>query len=100
MKNLYLILCFLLSATIAAPAQSNFAITGKVTDETGVPLKAATVFLSGSQKITICDTNGHFKFNHVAPGNYQLTVSMIGFTPYSENIVVKPGRCKPISNSK
>jgi len=30
MKNLYLILCFLLFTTIAAPAQSNFAITSLI----------------------------------------------------------------------
>ncbi|HWZ36613.1 MAG TPA: carboxypeptidase-like regulatory domain-containing protein [Mucilaginibacter sp.] len=88
MKNLYLILCFLLFTTIAASAQSNFAITGKVTDEHGAPLKSATVFLSGSQKITACDDEGKFRLNSIEQGNYQLSVTIVGYFAYSQPVSV------------
>jgi len=80
---------FLLLTRFAASAQNVYTIAGRVTDESGSPLKSATVFISGSQKITACDGEGNFRFDHIDAGNYQLTVTMIGFATYSENVVVQ-----------
>ncbi|MFD2873518.1 carboxypeptidase-like regulatory domain-containing protein [Mucilaginibacter ximonensis] len=86
MKTLYLTLslCLLLLTRLTASAQDDFSISGKVTDENNTPLKSATVFISGSQKITICDDQGSFRFDHLDAGNYQLTVTMIGYFAYSQ----------------
>lgn len=90
MKTLSFVLslCFLLLTAFPASAQNNFAITGKVTDERGAPLKSATVFLSGSQKITACDDEGKFRLNDIERGNYQLSVTMVGYFAYSQPVSV------------
>ncbi|MFD2873519.1 carboxypeptidase-like regulatory domain-containing protein [Mucilaginibacter ximonensis] len=73
----------------AASGQGNYAISGNVTDDKGAPLKSATVFISGSQKIMMCDAGGHFKFEHLNVGNYQLTVTMIGYVTFSQNVAIQ-----------
>jgi len=88
MKTLSLTLsfCFLLLTAFKTSAQNNFTIMGRVTDEKGAPLKSATVFISGSQRITACDSEGNFRFNHIDAGNYQLSVTMVGYFAYSQPI--------------
>lgn len=89
MKTFRLIsLVLLLLSAVTTSAQNNFSISGKVTDENNKPLKSATVFISGSQKITMCDEQGSFRFDHIDAGNYQLTVTMIGYFAYSQPLSV------------
>jgi hypothetical protein len=61
-------------------------ISGNVKDSAG-NLPGATVFLNGTNLITATNANGMFKFT-VKPGNYQLLVSMLGFSPFIKDIVV------------
>lgn len=91
MKQLYFCvsLCILLLTSFAASAQSGYVISGTVTNETGKPLKSATVFISGSQRITMCDEAGRFRFDHMDQGSYQLTVTMVGYTAFSENVSIQ-----------
>ena len=88
MKTLYfnLSFCILLLTRFAVSAQNVYTIAGKVTDEKGAPLKSATVFISGSQRITACDSEGNFRFDHIDAGNYQLSVTMVGYFAYSQPI--------------
>jgi hypothetical protein len=91
MKRLYYILsvCILLCVGPKASAQAQNVIAGTVTTEGGKPLNSATVFISGSQRITMCDETGHFKLGDIEDGSYQLTVTMVGYSPYAENVVVQ-----------
>jgi len=84
-----LLLFLLLLIGAKTSAQQRFTISGLVTDSAGVPQKAATVFLSGTKYITATDAKGEFRFESILPGTYQLSVSMIGFTPYSQSLVVQ-----------
>ena len=91
MKQQYFMLsiCILLLTGFKTSAQNNFSIAGRVTDEKGAPLKSATVFISGSQRITVCDEQGDFRFDHLDAGNYKLNVTMIGYLPFSHHFPVQ-----------
>lgn len=91
MKKFYFVLSlFLLLLTrFTASAQSDFSISGRVTNEKGNPLKGATVFIANSQRITACNDQGYFRFDHLDAGNYQLNVTMIGYLPFSRHLPVQ-----------
>jgi TonB-linked SusC/RagA family outer membrane protein len=64
-------------------------ITGKVTDEQGVPLPGATVKTLSNSAVSIADRDGKFALNNV-PANGSLTVSFIGFQSTIVSIPTNP----------
>jgi hypothetical protein len=74
--------------TINAYAQGNYNISGKITDEKGLPLKSATVFIAGSEKITMTDDYGDFTLSKLNSGNFRLSVSMIGYAPATQAVAI------------
>ncbi|GAA4104446.1 carboxypeptidase regulatory-like domain-containing protein [Mucilaginibacter panaciglaebae] len=91
MKTVYQLLCFVVFSLISsgAFAQEGYTVSGIVTNEKGEPLKGATVFVGGSERIMAADDNGRFNFNYVPAGSFQLSVQMIGFAPLTRNVIVK-----------
>jgi len=80
-------------------AQSSTAggLTGHVRGPGGVSVPGATVVLtnpeSGARKATWTDEAGNYVFNGLAPGNYKLEVSLVGFqTDVREPIPVSEGK--------
>jgi Carboxypeptidase regulatory-like domain len=80
-----LILWCAATALAAAQAPSAVAVSGIVQDQTGAVLPAATVELmntSGTIVQTVAaDTTGAFRFERVAPGQYELRAGYEGFKP-------------------
>ncbi|MBC7401360.1 MAG: carboxypeptidase regulatory-like domain-containing protein, partial [Mucilaginibacter sp.] len=70
-------------------AQAKFDVSGTVTNEKGEPLKSATVFIGGSNRVMPTDEDGRFKFKGVPQGTFQLSVRMLGFAPLTRNILVQ-----------
>jgi hypothetical protein len=68
-------------------AQATYTISGTVKNTRGGALQAATVFVAGSEKIMATDQHGVFHFN-VKSGIYQLVVTMIGYDPLKQTIIV------------
>jgi hypothetical protein len=85
------VLFFLLMCIIAidVTAQNKYNITGIINDEKGQAVKSATVFISGSEKVTISDENGHFSIKNLPPGNYQLSVSMLGYALLTKPVMLQ-----------
>ncbi len=77
---------FLISLNVLAQGKSN--IKGKVTAVDDSPIESAAVFLAGSKKGTLTDTKGEFYFSGLEPGNYSLSIQVLGSEEYSINIVV------------
>jgi len=67
----------------------DYNVSGVVVNDKGDPLKGATVFIGGSERVMPTDENGRFSFGHIPPGSFQLSVQMIGFAPEIRNIIVK-----------
>lgn len=85
----YLLLFFTLIVSNKLLAQGYYTVSGIVLDDNGSPAKSATVFISGSEKITMTNDNGMFIFNKIDPGNYQLSVHMLGYYPITQAVALK-----------
>jgi hypothetical protein len=72
-------------------AQKLLRISGKVVDEKGRPLVSATVFLSGSDRVTVADNEGKFMLNNIPTGTHQLSISMVGYSYFTQNIILSEG---------
>ena len=88
-----LIVGILLAAQHVALAQGR-VVTGTVIDETGGVLPGATVTLTGPnvRAVTTSGGDGAYRFAAVAPGTYQIAVTLSAFAPASRSgIVVAAG---------
>jgi outer membrane receptor protein involved in Fe transport len=90
MKTLFTILA--IACGFVAFGQGNVKITGQVNDSTShKPVEFATVALTdpGTGKTidgAVCDANGKFTINKVAPGKYIVSVSFIGYDTKKINV--------------
>jgi iron complex outermembrane receptor protein len=64
-------------------AQSKTA-TGKVVDEWNLPLADVRLQVSPGNLITSSDSSGHFAFATAKEGNYTITASIQGYSPFSK----------------
>lgn len=85
MKN-FLFLLAALCCSITAFAQT--ALTGTISDNNGEPMPGANVQLIGTDFANITDADGFFMFRNVEKGAYELLVSYVGFSDYSEVISI------------
>lgn len=68
-------------------AQETYVISGTVKDKNEF-LPGAAVYVSGYKIATSTNGEGKFTLAKLAPGNYDILVQMIGYIPYSKNVVV------------
>src|SRR5215472_14022989 len=69
------------------------AITGTVSDTSGAVLKGAQVSIPAQDVNVVSDEQGRFIVKGLAPGNYTLTVSYVGFaTLQKEGVIVTAGQ--------
>lgn len=70
----------------ARAQQSTFA--GKVINQSGQPITNAEVTLNGGQYFTITGKNGAFIIKHIKPGEYTLSVHIVGYQTYTSKIKI------------
>jgi hypothetical protein len=78
---------------LAAQAPATGQVRGQVTDETGGVLPGVTVELSSKDvepQIRVTDDTGRYRFDHVAPGQYQLVFTLQNFGSFNRSFVVQP----------
>lgn len=63
-------------------------VTGKITDDSGTPLKGMHVSLEGTRFVSITDHDGRFILESVTHGKYVLLVSGIGYRSLREEISI------------
>jgi TonB-dependent receptor len=61
-------------------------ITGRVTDASQGVLPGARIELQPSGKSAVSDAHGDFTITDIIPGKYTLTVSYVGFEPFSTDV--------------
>lgn len=81
--GLILFFCFYLKTF----AQDGYVISGTVKDKQEA-LPGAAIYISGYKITTVTNGDGKFSLPKLAPGNYNILVQMIGYTPYSKNIII------------
>lgn len=84
MKTIFSFAAFLFSQTFFAQA----TISGKVTDEKGLPLAGANIYLDGTYDGTSSDASGNFSFQTTETGAQTLMITFLNFENYSEAIDV------------
>jgi outer membrane receptor protein involved in Fe transport len=76
----------------------NGNIQGKITDDLGLVMPGATVFLIYSEtQGTIADNAGKFNFSSIPAGNYTLSVSYLGYEDKSMEVTVENGKTTTIT---
>jgi len=70
-------------------AMGQYSISGRVIDyDTQKPIAAASIFLSNASAGTVSGNDGTFKVAGVRGGQYVLVISVIGYAPYQQTIMV------------
>ncbi len=61
-------------------------IVGKITDEKGIPLSYAAVYLEGTSTGTVSNSEGRYILEIAAEGEYQLAFQFVGYKQVSKKI--------------
>jgi iron complex outermembrane recepter protein len=69
-------------------SQQLFSLQGTVSDKNGHPLPNVSIHLLNTLKAAVSDMNGKFNFPGLAPGNYEIEFTSIGYAAQSQEIVV------------
>ncbi len=75
---------------------SQSTLSGKVTDEKGMPLEGANVFLEGTYDGTSSDAKGNFSFTTTTKGTQIIKITFLNFNSYSATIEVNNFKNKVI----
>jgi outer membrane receptor protein involved in Fe transport len=83
------IIALVLLSTYCSIAQQTGSIVGKVTDKeiNDEPLPFANVTIKGTSKGTTTNMDGLYSFEELAPGNYTIEFSFVGYEPVTVNDV-------------
>ncbi len=92
-KHIALIWIALVSSCCLAQSAS---VSGKVT-ENGTPLPLANVLLKGTEYGAATDIDGNFSLDALAPGDYVLLVTSLGYQPYQTKIKLGADTTKTIN---
>ena len=88
---------FALLGTGSLLAQNSKAtLAGTVKDDSGAVLQGARVTLEPAAQPAASNLQGAFFFNSLAPGNYKVTVSFVGFEPFTKEVTLNAGQTTQI----
>lgn len=82
-----LISLLLLCSGIKSFSQQTFSISGVVRDGKET-LPGAAIYVSGYKISTLTNNDGKFVLPNLKPGNYDILVNMIGYLPFSRNVII------------
>jgi len=86
-------LAIVASLVISAAAQRGTGIlSGRVTDRAGAVLQSARVEIQPGGIVTATDAQGEFSIPGLAPGEYTVQISYVGFATYSNKVTVAAGQ--------
>src|SRR5579864_6996980 len=93
-RNWFLLMVITLQLSWLTPlmAQERGSITATVTDTAKSVLPGARVELQPKGVAVASNAQGQFSISDLAPGRYTLTVSYVGFKPFSSEITVVAGQ--------
>ena len=87
MNKTFTLLALLLWISIQVGMAQNFSISGTVIDaETAEPLMGVNAILEGTGKGAATDMAGKFSLQDLAPGNYTLKISYLGYSTMTRTV--------------
>jgi iron complex outermembrane recepter protein len=91
MSRSLLTVIFFLFVTYVAVAQNNGRIEGRIVSERNEPLLGISVALQGTAFGTTTDEEGKYVIKAIAPGNYTLVATGVGYTTIKHEVKVEAG---------
>ena len=73
------------------------SIVGKVVTTDGEPAAEVVVTIRKLKRTTVTDDEGSFRFNHLAPGSYDIEISLTGYEPVNQKVLVEGVKPIPLS---
>lgn len=70
----------------------NGVLRGRVTDQTGMVLPGATIYLEELKTGIVSDINGFYVFPKISEGKYHLKVSYVGYKTVRESVTIEAGK--------
>jgi hypothetical protein len=86
--NRTLLGAFLLLFLSVSVFAQNLSISGLVKDKKGETIPGAGIYLSGYKTATVTNNDGKFVLGNLKPGNYNVLVEMMGFLPFTQNVIL------------
>lgn len=83
------ICCLFFSASFSQSKTSK--ISGKITDEDGLPIPGALVKIQDNSVSAVSDLEGMFVLEKLNAGNYTIFISSVGMAPQQKKLSVKDG---------
>ena len=98
MPRCFYLLFLLLLPLCPAAAQTTITLSGQVRDSlTRAPLPFASVFLANTSRGTTTDAEGRYQLAGIAPGQYELGVSYVGYKLYRQTLTLsRTGAFDPV----
>ncbi len=91
-RSILYILFLNIILVFAKPTLQEGHIKGRVFEQgTRSPIVGANILIKNSETGTVTNSNGSFHFKALAPGNYQLIISMMGYKKKQVNVTVNQG---------
>ena len=82
------LVCLAAAFPDSLPAGTTGTVAGRVTDQEGRPVAAATIQVVGTRLGAFADAEGSFTILNVSPGTYEVRASRLGFTPVTISGVI------------
>ncbi|MHA7829615.1 MAG: TonB-dependent receptor [Flagellimonas sp.] len=96
LKKLIFVTLFLVLGTAMGQAQSG-NIQGTITDENGIYVPGANVYIESLVKGAISNFDGKFTLVGIPEGNYTLKITYLGYSDVEQEVNVSAGETTPLS---
>jgi hypothetical protein len=73
------------------------SISGNVRDERGAVLVSAKVVIQPVGRQVATDNQGAFRFSNLTPGEYTVTATYVGFSPFTNTVAVAAGQTADVT---
>jgi TonB-dependent receptor len=90
--HLFLVFVFAFVHWTGAAQEHRGSITGRVTDQSQAVLQGARIEIEPNGPKAVSDSQGQFTIYGLAPGHYKVSVSYVGFAPFTTELDVSVGQ--------
>ena len=96
LKKLLVVTLFLVGSFVKAQAQTG-NIQGTITDENGIYVPGANVYIESISKGAITDFDGRFTLVAIPEGTYTLRITYMGYADVEQEVSVASGKTSSVS---
>jgi len=87
-KNSFLVIVLLSLTVLLSGQRHGGTVTGRVTDEAGMPMAGATVMISGAGAGVAAGNDGRYTLRGLGDGTYDIRISFTGYEPVDTAVTV------------